>query len=190
MPLDVGGVVIRRRVDDDLDRCEVLGAAVQTRDGYPRFLFGTMREFLATSGALAAWVAESDGDIVGHAALHPSSSSGAVALAEAATGRPSSALAFVSRLLVSPDARGLRLGERLLGAVTNDAVARGLVPVLDVAAHSGDAIALYERCGWRRAGAFTYHFRHGQSLDELLYLAPDAPDGDTGTGEEGDVPAR
>ena len=32
------------------------------------------------------------------------------------------------------------------------AVAQGLRPVLDVAEHNRDAIAFYERRGWRRAG--------------------------------------
>lgn len=64
------------------------------------------------------------------------------------------------------------VGRRLLAHGSQQAVSRGLWPVLDVAADLTGAIRLYESCGWVGAGAVTVTFRDGNSLDELVYLGP------------------
>ena len=169
------GVLLRERTEADLAGCEQLARAVRERDGYPHYLPGDLTEFVAVPDAYGAWVAEQDGRIAGHIALLPHTASGPMALASAATGQPASRLGVVSRLLVAPAARRDGVGRRLLEQSWQQAVSRGLWPVLDVAADLTGAIRLYESCGWVRAGAVTVTFRDGNSLDEYVYLGPPPP---------------
>lgn len=76
--------------------------------------------------AADGWVAENDGGIVGHVCLVDRD--GAL---------------WVSRLLVRPGARGLRIGAALLAIART----RGTL-MLDVIEQSEHAIKLYERTGW------------------------------------------
>jgi ribosomal protein S18 acetylase RimI-like enzyme len=120
-------------------------------------------------------VAEQSGRIVGHVALRRRTAPAPMELASVATGWPASRLGVISRLLVAPAARRARAGRRLLEHGWQQAVSRGLWPVLDVAADLTGAIRLYESCGWTQAGAITTTFRDGNSLDELVYLGPPPP---------------
>jgi GNAT superfamily N-acetyltransferase len=168
-------VLVRERAEADLPACVELARRVHERDGYPHYLPGDLREFLVRPDAYGAWVAERDGRIAGHVALHPRSSLPVMELASAAAGQPAGRLAVVARLLVAPDTRRAGAGRALLEHSWQQAAGRGLWPVLDVAADLTGAIRLYESCGWVRAGAVTVTFRDGNSLDELVYLGPRPP---------------
>lgn len=146
---------------------------VQALDGYPPYLPGGLREFLAASDALGAWVAEADGgDIVGHVALHRTSSAPVMAVAAEITGLPVARLAVVARLLVAPDARRQGVGGRLLGTAAAAACAQDRYPVLDVVERFTPAHALYERSGWRRVGSVVVALADGTSIDEAVYVGP------------------
>ncbi len=168
-------MLVRERADADLPACVQLARAVHERDGYPHYLPGDLREFLVLPDAYGAWVAEQSGRIVGHVALRRRTAPAPMELASAATGWPASRLGVISRLLVAPAARRAGAGRRLLEHGWQQAVSRGLWPVLDVAADLTGAIRLYESCGWTQAGAITTTFRDGNSLDELVYLGPPPP---------------
>jgi ribosomal protein S18 acetylase RimI-like enzyme len=168
-------VLLRDRTDDDLAGCVELTRAVHKRDGYPHYLPGDLRDFLVMPDAYGVWVTEQDRQIVGHVALRQRTAPAAMDLASAATGQPASQLAVISRLLVVPAARRAGIGRQLLDHSWQQAVSRGLWPVLDVAADLTGAIRLYESCGWVRAGAVTVTFRAGGSLDEYVYLGPPPP---------------
>ncbi len=175
---------VRARTEADLDRCAELVRVVHERDGYPAFLPSDLRAFLATPGAIAAWVADVSGEVVGHVALHSGGPAAVMTIASRATGSAPEELGVVARLLVSPEARGRSVGRSLLEAAATSAVSRGLRPMLDVHASLEQAIGLYERCGWIRVGAVTVSFRAG-SLDELVYVAPQGlyrPSGTLGNG--------
>lgn len=118
-------------------------------------------------------MAESDGSVIGHIALHSRTSDEVMVLAARATGRTAERLAVVSRLVVSPDVRRKGVGKALLEAAANSAIDRGLRPVLDVATHFHNAIRLYERCGWTRVGEVTIRFDVGEPLDEYVYISPE-----------------
>jgi GNAT superfamily N-acetyltransferase len=164
-------VIVRRRTDEDVDRCLQLARIVHELDGYPPYLPTDLRGFIVSMDALAAWVADRDGDVIGHIALHRRTSDEVMGLASGMTGRPPEHLGVVARLLVSPEARREGIGRALLRTAEADAVDRGLCAVLDVATQFEAAHRLYEACGWSRVGAVTAHFEDGAAVDEFVYLA-------------------
>ncbi len=117
-------------------------------------------------------MAERDGEIIGHVALHISSSSPVLKMASEVLKQPPRRLGVVARLLVSPGARRQGVGRRLLATAAENAVDRGLSPILDVATPFLAAINLYEQCGWVRAGEVTVRFSDGTTLNEFVYLGP------------------
>jgi ribosomal-protein-alanine N-acetyltransferase len=164
-------VIVRRRSDGDLDQCEQIARLVHDLDGYPPHLPSELRRFIDSPDAIAAWVAENRDRLLGHVALHPTSSPEVMALASAATGQQPEGLGLVARLFVSPAARRNGVARSLLLVATAEAEARGLRPILDVGTHFDAAISLYERCGWVRAGIVTVRFRD-MALKEFVYLSP------------------
>ncbi len=99
---------------------------------------------------LGAWVAESEGRIVGHIALRAGTADASAAVWSDAAGLPPEQLAAITRLFVSLDSRGTGVGRELLDAACLEAAARGLRPALDVVETNRAAIRLYERRGWKR----------------------------------------
>jgi GNAT superfamily N-acetyltransferase len=165
-------MLIRPRRGGDIAACVELLREVHAVDSYPRYLPGDPESFLVQSDAYGCWVAELDGVLVGHVALAKRTSDPAMRIASEALGRPEDELGVVARLFVSGRARRSGAGRRLLGTATAAAVARGLWPVLDVTTDAAAAIALYEGCGWTRAGTTTVRFGSGRTLDEHIYLGP------------------
>ena len=92
------------------------------------------------------------------------------------TGVGAERLASVSRLFVSPTARGrgLGLGTALLAAVSSWAAAQDLRLMLDVVDDGAPAVTLYERLGWRlvdrRPADWTTP--QGRRPPLRIYLAP------------------
>ena len=168
-------VPLRERVDADLDACVQLARVVHELDRYPIQLPDDLRSFIATPDALAAWVVEEDGEIIGHVALRPRSSPVVMATASEALGLPADRLGVVARLLVSPRHRRHGLGQSLLEVACRNAHARGLWPILDVVTGREAAIGLYERCGWVLAGQVTVRWRDRPEVEELVYLGPRLP---------------
>ena len=165
-------MTVRPRTDADIGACLDLVRLVHATDGYPHHLPADLRAFLVSRDACAAWVAEHEGRVTGHVALHGRSSEPVMALASAALRQPAGRLAVIGRLLVSPHARGAGTGRALLAAASAEASRRGLWPVLDVVTDLHPAIRLYERCGWTRAGRVEVRFRNGITLGEYVYLGP------------------
>ena len=163
---------VRERTEDDLDICEELGRTVHKLDGYPIYLPGSLRSFLFSSGALGAWVAEIGGDIVGHVALHRRSSDAVMKVAVDFTGLPAERFGVVARLLVAAEARRHGVGRALLLTAAENAVSRGLRPMLDVVTRHRGAVHLYEDAGWIRAGETVVPFGNGDSVTEIVFLGP------------------
>ena len=164
-------MVIRPRTDADRDALLALTEVVHVVDGYPMVGAHNFERFLFGHAVLDAWVAEVDGVVVGHVALHPHTSAAVMEFASRALDVREDSLGVVARLFVSPDVRGRGIGEALLNTATAEASARGLRPVLDVNVEMSAAVALYERCGWRRLGMLTVTFGEA-AVDEYVY-APD-----------------
>ena len=83
-------------------------------DRYPMFLPIDFRRFISAPDALAAWVAEDDGEVIGHVALRPSSSEAVLAMAVEVLRVPPDRLGVVARLLVSPEHRRRGVARSLL----------------------------------------------------------------------------
>jgi len=64
-----------------MDACVRLAEVVHERDGYPAYLATDLRTFLSAPDALAAWVAEAEGQVIGHVALHRRSIPAAMSIA-------------------------------------------------------------------------------------------------------------
>jgi GNAT superfamily N-acetyltransferase len=168
-------MLVRERIDADLDDCVRLARVVHEVDRYPMFLRDDLRRFIEAPDALAAWVAEQDGEIIGHVALRSRSSTTVVAMASEALELPADRLGVVARLLVSPEHRRHGIARSLLEVACREAYSRGLRPILDVVTHQQAAIALYEKCGWTRAGQVTSRYGDDVVLDEFVYLGPRPP---------------
>ena len=141
-------------------------------DGYPPRGPVDVHRFLAPAQQLAAWVAEIGPTVAGHVALHATSADVTMALAARETGLPVAGLAVVARLLVDPTARRRGVGRALLESAAGGAWDRGRRPILDVATHLSDAIALYESCRWERVGDVTMSFPGEASVRCHVYVGP------------------
>lgn len=164
--------MIRERLPDDGAALEAIAIETHTHDGYPKYLPGDLRSFIVDPGALMAWVAEVDGAVVGHVALHPRSVQAVMNIALGATGLREDQVAVVARLLVSPSARGMGIGRALLEHATSAAVRLGRRAILDVVDEHLAAIALYERAGWTRVGQVDWNLPDGRPLREFVYISP------------------
>ncbi|WP_159792774.1 GNAT family N-acetyltransferase [Puerhibacterium puerhi] len=128
---------IRPRRDGDLPALVEHLRATHARDAYP-VRPQNVRAGWLTEHRGPAWVADDGGAAVGHVALDVPPEEGAPA--------------EVVRLFLAPAARGRGLATALLDHATAHARAAGRDIVLQVMAHNADAVALYERRGWRRTG--------------------------------------
>lgn len=135
--------VIRPRRASDLPGCVTALRAVHLAEGYgyPDVWPADPEVFLQPSAELGAWVVDDGvGGIRGHVVLE---AGGADLPAEVGTG-----VGLVSRLFVPPAARRRGIAGALLDLASDEALARGLRPALNVVVEGLAAIALYERAGW------------------------------------------
>ena len=142
--------MIRRKTTDDASQCFDLLLQVHESDGYPMYLPVDVPVFITPEYEVASWVAERDGCIIGHVALHQASVDPTLAAAQRATGLPVERLAVVSRLFTSPSLRRAGIGRSLLRYATDQATARGQRAVLGVGKTLSAPVALYESEGWER----------------------------------------
>lgn len=144
--------MLRVREEDDLERCVALLREVYEADRYPVVWPADPFSWLAGRDPLTAWIDEEDDRLLGHLSLHGTDDGRARPAWREALGVPADQLAVVSRFFVWPAARGRGIGAALMGQAQAYAADRRLSLVLDVAEHNRDAIAFYERRGWRRVG--------------------------------------
>jgi GNAT superfamily N-acetyltransferase len=164
-------VVVRQRTAEDLDACITLLRRVHELDRYPVRWPADPLAFITPGNELVTWVAHRDGVLVGHVML----ADAADELGEVAPidGHHVSAedLVLLRLLFVSPDARRMRLGARLLDLVTAEAAARGRRTALEVLSLNVEAMELYERAGWTAGGTTTPDWVP-EGMHAVVYLAP------------------
>ena len=115
-------MIIRERSPGDGEALEAIALETHRRDGYPKYLPKDLRSFIFSPEALGAWVAVSDGQVLGHVALHPHGNPQVVDLAVSVTGLDKDDVAVVGRLFVAPSARRQGIGRALLERATEAAV--------------------------------------------------------------------
>ncbi|MCZ4119853.1 GNAT family N-acetyltransferase [Streptomyces sp. H39-S7] len=157
----------------DLDGCVQVLREVHDVDGYPVNWPDRPSEWLTRTSQLAAWVAERDGQVVGHITLSRSGQGDAApALWSSREGVPVRATAVISRLFVAPAARGHHIGALLMARAVRDARERALHPVLDVVATDTSAAALYERLGWSLLATVDQRWGPNRTVTLHCYAAP------------------
>ncbi|MEU4619256.1 GNAT family N-acetyltransferase [Actinoplanes sp. NPDC023801] len=180
---------IREKTATDADACLALLMRVHSNDRYPLHLRpdevpGFYRSAAKGGYEAAAWVAERDGEIVGHVALHCPPEDPTLTAAAEATGLPADRLVLLSRLFVAPTLRRSGLGRALVRHATAQAPALGRRAVLDVGRTLDSAVALYESEGWSRVGELHLPLNYLDPpavLDLWVYVSPASPV--QGTGE-------
>ena len=106
-------------------------------------------DFLRRPGELEAWVAELEGDVVGHVAIQSVATDDKLGpVWSSATGVPVDRLRCISVLFADRRLGGRGIGSALLERATEQALAAGGAPVLDVVAEHRAARSLYLRRGW------------------------------------------
>lgn len=153
--------MIRERVPADLPRCVDLLAQTHAHEGFPMNWPDDPAAWLTPPGMVCAWLAVSASEeILGHIMVR----------ARLETTQP----AILSRLFVSPAARGQGLGATLLGVVTRWAVDNGRPLRLEVDSGRSAAIRLYERQGFARTGSYVADWTapDGRPVTMINYATP------------------
>ncbi|MFD9505003.1 GNAT family N-acetyltransferase [Streptomyces sp. NPDC060035] len=174
---------VRRRGAADLGVCVRALAEVHARDGYPVNWPARPAGWLAqASSSLDAWVAELDGQVVGHIGLSRSGAGDAAAVLWSAREDVGiERTAVVSRLFVAPGARGHGIGGLLMAEAVHEAGNRGLHPVLDVVSCDTAAAALYERLGWELLAVVEQRWSPDRTVSVRCYAAPVTTRGSRGS---------
>lgn len=141
---------VRLRRSRDLPTCTRLMHRAFFEGQFPAVRRGSPRDWIDGPDVLAAYVAERDGEVVGHVAVTGVGVEGPSGLRwREITGHPTSDLAGVAQLFVRPSFRGQGIGRALVDAALADIRSRGLVPVLEVVTHSSAAPTYAYGHGWR-----------------------------------------
>lgn len=133
--------------------------AIEERCFEPRFRFGRgYMQHLVKNQEAVTWIAEEDGKMAGFAIV--------------AWGRSvHSDGGYMQTIEVLPEFRGRGIGEKLIGLSEVSAwSAKADLMSLHVDAENDAAIALYEKCGYRRRGRRENYYARGRSA--YLYEKP------------------
>jgi GNAT superfamily N-acetyltransferase len=160
--------MIRPRRSEDLESCLELLHAVHLADRYPVRWPQDPPRWLTGRAGLAAWVSENAGAVDGHLSLHATDEDRARLEWREALPVAAEQLAVVSRFFVALEARRRGVGSALMDAAEGYGADHGLRLVLDVADHNREAIAFYERRGWRRAGTASLLLDDGRTTLSLV----------------------
>ncbi|MCE7079980.1 GNAT family N-acetyltransferase [Streptomyces sp. ST2-7A] len=167
-----GTVVIRPRLKSDLPEAGKALVSVHQTDGYPVEGVEDPEAWLSPDQLTEAWIAELDGQVVGHVLLSRPDGEDAIALFRQRWPEDDAGILVLGRLFVLREARGKSVGEKLVRAATESAHAQNHHAVLDVMAKDAAAIRLYERLGWQLIGSASHSYGDGQQIEALCYAAP------------------
>jgi GNAT superfamily N-acetyltransferase len=145
----VGVTRIRRRRSRDLTSCARLFRRAFFEGQFPGVRPDAVRTWLDGDDVVGAWVAEREGEVVGHVAISRIGLDPVSALRwRETTGHEPAELEAVSRLCVRPSFRSQGIGAALVAAAVDDVRGRGLVPVLEVATTTPTAPTYARGHGW------------------------------------------
>ncbi|MEV5808707.1 GNAT family N-acetyltransferase [Streptomyces parvulus] len=165
-------VTVRPFSNDDLTGAAEALVEVHETDGYPVEGVDDPEAWIKSEDVLAAWIAESDGRIVGHVAVMKPQGEAAADLWVKQSGDDMGHVGVLARLFVVQSARKQAAGRQLMEAAASHARDHGLRLVLDVMVKDASAIRLYERLGWRKIGETIHHFGNGETIPAVCYVSP------------------
>ncbi|MFI6344978.1 GNAT family N-acetyltransferase [Streptomyces sp. NPDC050560] len=168
----MASTIVRPFESDDLDPAAAALVEVHETDGYPVEGIEDPQGWLWSDDVLRAWVADGEGEVVGHVAIMRPRGEDAVRMWTKQSGDDEAHVAVLARLFVVRAARKHKTGERLMEAAMRFAQERDLRLVLDVMTKDVAAMRLYERLGWQKIGEATHHFGDGQSIPAVCYVSP------------------
>ncbi|WP_433793289.1 N-acetyltransferase family protein [Actinoplanes sp. CA-252034] len=170
-------VQVRPRAEADVPECAALLREVYALDGYPVEGVDDATAWMYPEGLMAAWVADEQGQVLGHAAVcEPGEGDAAVAMLIERTGIAESEIAVLARLFVGPTARGKGAGRMLADAALSYAADKRLRAVFDVMEKDRSAIGMYEKMGCVFLGSTSHHLADGSIIPARCYAAPGAID--------------
>lgn len=155
--------IIRPRRDEDLPALARILVEVHALDGYPVEGVADPESWLHLTNPIGAWVAELDGQPVGHAACtEPGPGDDAARMLHEQQGTPVDQIAVLGRLFIAPTARGRHLGTQLVHTAAKAASETGRRAVFDVMTKDKAAIAMYEKLGCVSLGEFLHRHPDGE----------------------------
>ncbi|MFJ4977626.1 GNAT family N-acetyltransferase [Streptomyces coeruleorubidus] len=166
--------VIRPFEPTDLPGAAAALTDVHATDGYPVEGVARPEEWLRSDDVLASWVAEAEGEIVGHVAVMRPNGEAAVSLWAEQSGADERHIGVLARLFVVRRARNQAVGERLVRTAMAYGLRHNRRLVLDVMVKDTAAIRLYDRLGWLRTGLAAHRYGAGQQIEAICYVAPGA----------------
>lgn len=173
-------LTIRTRRSDDLPTLVRLLGEQQAASHYPiRWPLPVPTEdFLVRATERRAWVAEDDGEVVGHVTAAHVDGELVPLLAAGVGDRP---MGMMSVLFTDATRRGRGIGSLLHDTAVAWIREQGEVPVLDVVPVHAPAVALYRRRGWIEVGRSRFLWMPGDLPDVILMalLSAPAPTGQT-----------
>ena len=167
-PIRLMIITIRPRTDADLDACVEVMAAVYANDGYP---VEGMEGGAAFLGAGPAWVAEREGEVIGHISIKEAKTDD-VSVALWWDKHPGDRIAVLGRLMVHPEKRGGGSASRLIEAGTDWARENHRRLVLFGLAHNAAALRLYKRLDWVDFGETVFVGSDGKQWPATCYASP------------------
>ncbi|KAI0189991.1 acyl-CoA N-acyltransferase [Xylaria flabelliformis] len=163
---------IRSRTNEDLPTCVEIIKAVYHDSGYP--VGGVDQALEELQADDRAWVAEDNGEIIGHVAMNKARETYVnVALwLEKHPQTTTTNIALLARLFVHPEARRRGAATMLIRAV--EEAARGEEKRLLILAlvKDQDAIRLYRRLGWQYYGTGVFRWSEGKEMDAECFVSP------------------
>lgn len=167
---------VRPRRSSDLPALADVLAGQQPHSRYPlRWpLPFPPEEFIVRPSEQQAWVAELDGQVVGHVSLTTVEADALGDIWSAGAGRPVAELACVSVLFVDHERQGHGIGGRLLDTAVTAAREAKQTPVLDVVTRHSAAVDVYRHRGWVEVGRARPEWLPDGEPDVLLMVLPES----------------
>ncbi|AKT51480.1 GNAT family N-acetyltransferase [Arsenicicoccus sp. oral taxon 190] len=171
---------VRPRRDADVPELARLLLEQQPTSGYPyrNPLPFPPEDFVRRGGELASFVAERDGELLGHVAVtrarepEPGPAGDVERAWERGHGRPWPELAVIGSFFTTLAARGTGAGRALHDTAVAEIRRQGLLPCLDVLPTHERAYALYPRLGWVEVGRARPSWLAAQAPDEVAMVLP------------------
>nr|POF16593.1 putative n-acetyltransferase [Quercus suber] len=162
---------VRLRVDADLERCADILCRVYAASGYPVDGVDNPKKSLCTGNLLQAWVAERQGEVIGHAALYANENDLSVRMWKQS--HQDEHVATLGKLFIDPQRQGGGAATALLKTAQSWGRTAGMRLVLFALIKDPPAVRLYERLGWIEFGRDVYRYGDGKQMEAVCFVAPE-----------------